>query len=815
MEPLLALLALVPIALLILMVVLINKISGLSRELRVTREQIAAGQLINSAITAEGPKDPIQPREPPEVVVRQVHETPPKQTPQKEVDPTLARLRALFPETVAGDSPEPLVVGSTHTEEAATAQVVAPSRGSTQQAPPHPSFFERHPDLEKFIGESLINKVGITVLVIGIGLLLRYAIGKDMISETGRTLIGLLAGGVLVFFAHRSRTGFRAFSSVLVAGGLAVFYSTIAIAFHQYHLIGQAPAFIVMVMITALAVLLTLAYDRKELAVIALLGGFAAPFLVSTGEGNFKVLFTYLLILDIGMLVLANYKKWLVINVLSFGLTLLIFGAWAAGPYADLEPRPALIAFAFASGFFLVFFGMNLRYNLRHRQAFTALDHSLLLLNTGAFYTAGMYLLSDLPLKLTGLFTVLLGLFYLLFAVHFHRKEGIPRNLKLMLIGLVLTFISLAAPVQLEGNYITLFWAAEAVLLLWFAQRSALRIVERASVFVLVLMALSLAMDLFDSYGWSAEETMRPLLNKGWITGMACALVFGVYTHLMWKHERDKEPPRVSAFAIEPLMTAIAGVLVLYLTNFLEQQYQLLRVVDPSVVDMALMAYTLFFVLVLDLKTLASRSGIRIAIGVLLALCSAHYITGFYASSRSALYSAQNGSGGEGFAPFHYLAFAFMVIAVVRIAMVARERIGIGSHGWNVYLWCICGFLVVFASQELDHAMLLFNHEEPGFPGTLMASRRVGYPILWGVGSFLFMVYGMRKRMRMMRIIALVLFAITLVKLFLFDLGALSEGGRVAAFIFLGALLLVISFMYQKLKVLLKDDTPNVDNGHG
>ena len=58
----------------------------------------------------------------------------------------------------------------------------------------------------------------------------------------------------------------------------------------------------------------------------------------------------------------------------------------------------------------------------------------------------------------------------------------------------------------------------------------------------------------------------------------------------------------------------------------------------------------------------------------------------------------------------------------------------------------------------------------------------------------------------MVRIIALTLFGITLAKLFLFDIRGASEGARVAAFISLGVLLLVISFLYQKLKVLLKDD---------
>jgi uncharacterized membrane protein len=88
---------------------------------------------------------------------------------------------------------------------------------------------------------------------------------------------------------------------------------------------------------------------------------------------------------------------------------------------------------------------------------------------------------------------------------------------------------------------------------------------------------------------------------------------------------------------------------------------------------------------------------------------------------------------------------------------------------------------------------------------TLRAARRVGYPILWGTGSFLFMWYGMRHKLRTVRILSLCLFGVTLLKLFLFDLRGISEGGRVAAFICLGILLLVVSFMYNKLKHLLID----------
>jgi len=234
-------------------------------------------------------------------------------------------------------------------EEPATTSTFA---HSTLPPPPRrPSFLERNPDLEKFIGENLINKIGIAILVLGLGLLLDYAIGKGLISDTVLTLIGIASGGVLLFVAHRLRDNFRAFSSVLVGGGLAVLYFSIAFAFQKFHIIGQTAAFAIMVGISALGVLLTLVYDRRELAVIALLGGFATPFMVSTGDGNYKVLFTYLLILNAGMLALANFKKWPIINILSFALTWLLFGAWALVSFGGIEPEPVWPAMGFATAF--------------------------------------------------------------------------------------------------------------------------------------------------------------------------------------------------------------------------------------------------------------------------------------------------------------------------------------------------------------------------------------------------------------------------------------------------------------------------------
>ncbi len=73
-----------------------------------------------------------------------------------------------------------------------------------------------------------------------------------------------------------------------------------------------------MIVITAFAVLLSLLYNRQELAVIALVGGFATPFMVSNSSGDYQTLFTYLLVLNTGLLIMAYNKAWRLLNILFF-----------------------------------------------------------------------------------------------------------------------------------------------------------------------------------------------------------------------------------------------------------------------------------------------------------------------------------------------------------------------------------------------------------------------------------------------------------------------------------------------------------------
>ena len=217
-----------------------------------------------------------------------------------------------------------------------------------------------------------------------------------------------------------------------------------------------------MVVITGFSILLSVSYNRVELAVLSILGGFATPFMVSTGSGNYQVLFTYILILNVGMLVLAYLKKWNIINWIAYIFTVILYGGWRETQVVDVENAPLIGALVFGSLFYIVFFLMNVVNNIKQQTRFTPAEIAILLSNTFLYYSAGMVILSEIQGGFyQGLFTVCVALFNFVFAFVLYKNRNVDRNLIYLLIGLVITFISLAVPVQLEGNYITMFWALE------------------------------------------------------------------------------------------------------------------------------------------------------------------------------------------------------------------------------------------------------------------------------------------------------------------------------------------------------------------
>ena len=496
----------------------------------------------------------------------------------------------------AAHSPKEIRVEIKETITAPSSKIIQPP-----PPPPAPGFFERHPDLEKFIGENLINKIGIAILVLAIGFFVKYAIDQQWIGPVGRVGIGILCGGILTGLAHRLRINYKGFSSVLAGGGLAIFYFTIALAYHQFHLFGQVTSFVIMIVITAFAVLLSLLYNRQELAVIALVGGFATPFMVSNGSGDYQTLFAYLLVLNSGLLVMAYYKAWRLLNILSFAFTVILFLTWVIKLPDNTIATTYRNGLLFATAFYLLFFIINIANNIKENKRFIASDFGILLLNTSLYFAAGLYFITAMNANnYRGLFSASMGIFNLGASYLLFRKQQVDKNILYLLIGITLTFVSLTAPLQLHGNDITLFWASEAVLLYWLHQRSSIGIIRYSSFIIWFAMLLSLLMDWFNEYNNTAA--LPVVFNKGFITGVYVAAACYALAMLM-KKENTTTPVTNKLLSN---IASIAGLIILFIAGALEINYQFLYYYPNTAINVQyILLYT--FVLVLLYSLIAKK----------------------------------------------------------------------------------------------------------------------------------------------------------------------------------------------------------------
>ena len=140
------------------------------------------------------------------------------------------------------------------------------------------------------------------------------------------------------------------------------------------------------------------------------------------------------------------------------------------------------------------------------------------------------------------------------------------------------------------------------------------------------------------------------------------------------------------------------------------------------------------------------------------------------------------------------------------------------DENWTFYLpaftWISAISFVLLLSVEIYQVNIWLNYQKDDWSWWENLYYKAGLSILWSICSFIMMWLGMQYKFRPLRIISLSLFTVTLIKLFTYDIRKIPPGGKIAAFILLGVLLLTVSFMYQRLKKIIIDDaeTNNVTN---
>jgi uncharacterized membrane protein len=538
-------------------------------------------------------------------------------------------------------------------------------------------------DLETRIGGGWFNRIGIVAIIVGTGLFLKLAFEREWVGPAARVLIGVALGVGFLLGGERLRSkGYRHYAQGLSGGGIALLYLAFFAAFARYNLIGQGFAFLLMSGVTTLAVVLAARYDALAIAVLGLIGGFLTPALLSTGVDNQVGLFSYVALLDLGVLAVAYFKQWRALSHLAFGATVLMAAAWMIEWYA---PEKLWTTVFFLTLLFVIFALLAVFHNIVRRSPAEWPEIALVFANALLYFTATYALLAGRYRPYLGLFAVLLSAFYVGFGYLAYTRDREDNYLMLTFLGLATLFLTLALPIQFDQHWVTMGWAVEGAILVWIGLRAdsfATRAGAAGVFAVAVLHWLMFDAQEFGRLSWGAQKFV-PIFNLR----------------------------AVSAFAV--------------ITSF--------------------------------------------------ALAAWHYRRAGRALSRTEI-SALGGG---------YL-LAANALAVILLSLEANDY-------WEQQ---------VKLASEAGVGKGEFEPKTPesasGELGRLRVVKQFVISLIWTVYGGALLFFGMWRGNLLLRVMALLLLGVAIIKVFFFDLASLDRVYRIVSFILLGATLLGVSFLYQR-----------------
>lgn len=441
--------------------------------------------------------------------------------------PQTARPPVLKPEPIP---PEP-IRPETVPIEAAPPQVVPPIVASTpvvdeplvtpvKSVPPEVFAAHEAPhvahagtrSLETRIGGSWFNRIGIAAIVIGVGLFLKLAFDREWIGPAGRVGIGLALGFGFLLGGERMRAkGYRHYAQGLLGGGIAILYLAFFAAFARYHIISQLPAFLLMLLVTATAVLMAARYDAIAIAILGLIGGFLTPVLLSTGTDNQVGLFSYITLLNLGVLATAYFKQWRVLNYLAFIATGMMTAGWMDRWY---EPEKLWTTVFFLTLLFVIFALLAVFHNIINQRLTRAPEIALVFINAFLYFTTTYNLLEPQYRSYLGLFALLMSAVYIGFGYLAYSRDREDNYLSLTFLGLASLFLTFAIPIQLDQHWVTIGWAIEGAVLVWIGLRAESFLTRVAAAVVFLIAVLHwFAFDAVE-FGYFEGQPFTPLLNR-------------------------------------------------------------------------------------------------------------------------------------------------------------------------------------------------------------------------------------------------------------------------------------------------------------
>ena len=654
------------------------------------------------------------------------------------------------------------------------------------------------------VATTWLLRLAVIIFVIGVGFFLKYSIDHGFLGPHGRVLLSTFTGIAMVAVGTRLLgKAYHLLGQGLLGGGFAVLYFSAFAAYSFYHLIGALPAFGLMALITLCAGIFAVRFNSLLVAVLGILGGYATPLLLSTGEKNFPGLFGYLLLLGCGVLGIARRRQWPLLNYLAMLLT---YGLAFLALADDYTSGDFLAVMPFLAGFFLLFTAAMFLYNLVRGIKATLLE----ILGTLAnglffFFLAQGAVATTYHSRAVAVLALALAAFYVVLVYRFLAARRRDRGLLLSFFALAAFFLAMVPPLAFAKDWITLSWSLQGLVMLWLAGKLDSRFLRGLSLGAYVLALGRLVFfDLDRLYSaplpadlaWTAYFSV--LGHHLLALGTPIASLGGAWALLRRSPAAasDLQVSRDNDIALEPgrpsVLVAIAVLAIGLL--FVCLHIELYRAFNLFWTPFALPSMSLVWLglglFLLQLVRRGGSSALRSLLGAVAALFVAKLVFFDAGSWRPDLDSLCYPYGWEaaaaGIRTFDYaLCIGLLALLFARLRGSANSKILAVSAGIGALV-----LLFIFLTFELNTALHRF------LPGM----RAGGLTLLWALYALGLLVAGLARGVRGLRYAGLALFAVVVGKVFFFDLDGLESLYRIIAFIVLGIVLFLAALLYLRAR---------------
>ncbi|KMQ67482.1 beta-carotene 15,15'-monooxygenase [Chryseobacterium sp. FH2] len=641
-----------------------------------------------------------------------------------------------------------------------------------------------------FLKQNALTVIGIVTLVLGIGYFVKYAIDKNWIGETTRVAIGIAIGTIIIVIGQFLRKNYTVFSSIITGGGIAVLYFTITIAFREYHLFSQNIAFFLTSIITLLSIALSYYYKSEILITFSLFGGFLAPLMISTGESNYLFLFTYLTVLNVGMLVIVFLKNWRSAGWIAFIFTGIYLFYWTA-------EKTEILSIYFYILTYIIFYAYALQDYFKTNKLSSGDILMLVLINFSSIIGL-VYIFNELQYEPVIIFPVVFAFINSILLFRENSKKDFGTNYSVFA-AITISLVTLAIALQFKTHLITSVWAIEATLLLFIWKKTRLTIFK-ICFYVLFPMVILSQFTTWTEY-YNAKQ-LNIIFNPVFLT--STVTIITTLTNLILLRKLSGKKDETDFF--EGIFTFVSYG-VIYLALLLEIIYHISEKPLSFILSISfLYSICYIFVLLLLRKILELNKFFETGLiyqVILLVVINSSFVSSEITDSVLLKELQKN---------YFIFQLLYLIPFVYLIWKIFPKS---DFFKTNISYWLISFTITILVSFELYHLYILGNADNITESYQLQNHFSILYlPIIWAVLASIFIYRGLKNDISELSKAGFMLIGIMILKLYTYDVWQMDNVSRIIAFIILGIILLLSSFTFQRLKNIIKNLVDKKEGNH-